>query len=62
MEPEATNVTLFIMIITGGIFLFSKNDLFISSNDLENRKTEPNRQEDKIIELCILLFYHYNFK
>jgi len=50
------------MIITGGIFLFSKNNLFISSNDLENRKTEPNRQEDKIIELCILLFYCYNFK
>ena len=32
-----------------GIFLFSKIDLFMNSNDLENKKTEPNKQQDKII-------------
>lgn len=55
MVPDATNVTLFIINIMRGIFLFSKNNLFISSNDLENRKTEPKRQEDKIIELHIFI-------
>ena len=30
-------------------FLFSKSDLFMSSNDLEHKKTEPNKKQDKII-------------
>ena len=34
MEPDATNVKLFIIINSWGIFLFSKSDLFINSNDL----------------------------
>lgn len=33
------------------VFSFSKNDLFSSSNDFEYTYTEPNKQEDKIIEL-----------
>jgi len=53
MEPDVTNVNPFIRINFCGIFLFSKSDLFINSNDLENKKTEPNKQQDKIIELYI---------
>jgi len=53
MEPDVTNITPFITINLCGIFLFSKSDLFMNSNDLENKKTEPNKQQDKIIELCI---------
>jgi len=36
------------------IFLFSNNDLFITSNDLQYIYTDPNKQDDKIIELCIV--------
>jgi hypothetical protein len=53
MEPDVTNVKPFIRIKLCGIFLFSPSDLFMSSNDLENKKTETNKQEDKIIELYI---------
>jgi len=53
MEPDVTNITPFITINLCGIFLFSKSDLFMNSNDLENKKTEPNKQQDKIIELYI---------
>ena len=62
MEPDVTNVTPFIRINLCGIFLFSKSDLFINFNDLKNKKTEPNKPQDKIIELNILLVYHYSFK
>ncbi len=37
MEPVVKNVNPFIKIILCGIFLFSKSDLFMSSNDLENK-------------------------
>jgi hypothetical protein len=53
-EPEIIQVNPFIIINLFDIFLFSKNDLFINSNDLENIYTEPNKQEDKIIELYII--------
>lgn len=53
MKPDVTNVKPFIRINLCVIFLFSKSDLFMNSNDLENKKTEPNKQEDKIIELYI---------
>lgn len=55
MELAITNVYVkpFIRINPYGIFLFSKNDLFMSFNDLENKKTEPNNKQDKIIELYI---------
>ena len=43
MEPDIINVKPFIRINLCGIFLFSKSDLFISSKDLENTKTEPNK-------------------
>jgi len=56
-EPEIIQVNPFIIINLFGIFLFSKNDLFIFSNDLENIYTEPNKQEDKIIELYIIYIY-----
>lgn len=35
MEPDATNVKPFIIINSRGIFLFSKNDLFINPNDVD---------------------------
>ena len=48
---DTTNVKLFIIINSRGIFLFSKNYLIINPND-----TEPDKEENKIIELNILLF------
>ena len=62
MEPDVTNIKPFIRINLCGIFLFSTSDLFMNSNDLENKKTEPNKQQDKIIELYIELVYHDSFK
>ncbi len=35
MELDATNVKPFIIINSCGIFLFSKNDLFIIPNDID---------------------------
>jgi hypothetical protein len=35
MEPDITNIKLLITINLCGIFLFTKLDLFINSNDLE---------------------------
>lgn len=37
MEPVNTNIIPFIIINLRGIFLFSKNDIFIISNDFENK-------------------------
>ena len=34
MELDATNIKPFIIINSRGIFLFSKSDLFIKSNDI----------------------------
>ena len=56
------NANTFIAINLSGIFLFSKSAIFISSNDLECIKTEPNKVEDNIIKLYILLFCYYIFK
>ena len=53
IEPDVTNVKPFIRFNLCGIFLFSKSDLFMSFNDLEHKKTEPNKKQDKIIELYI---------
>jgi hypothetical protein len=36
-------------------FLFSKNDIFITNNDVENRYTDPNKVEANKIELYINL-------
>lgn len=54
-EPENMKIELFIIIKLFGIFLFSKNDRFIACNDVENIYTEPNKQEDTIIELYIIV-------
>ena len=56
-EPEIIQVNPFIIINLFDIFSFSKIDLFINSNDLEYKYTEPNKQEDKIIELYIIYIY-----
>ena len=56
-EPEIIQVNPFITINLFDIFSFSKIDLFINSNDLEYKYTEPNKQEDKIIELYIIYIY-----
>lgn len=37
MEPDNTNIKPFIKINFCDIFLFTKNNLFINSNDLENK-------------------------
>lgn len=37
MEPVNTIVKPFIIINLRGIFLLSKNDIFINSNDFENK-------------------------
>ncbi len=56
MVAEKTNVRLFIIIISRGIFLFN-SVLFINLNDIDIKYTEPNKEENKIIELDILLLY-----
>ena len=56
IEPDTKNITPFIIINSFGIFLFSKSDLFINPSDIEDKYNEPNKQEDKIIYLYILLF------
>lgn len=61
-EPDNTKVKLFNRINWFGIFLFSICDILIVSNDLENKKMDPNKVPDKIIGLNILLFYCYRFK
>ena len=53
-EPEIIKVKPFIIIKLFGIFLFSKNDILIKNNDVENRETEPNKQENTIIESYII--------
>ena len=58
MEPEMIQVNPFIIINLFDIFLFSKNDLFINSNDFEYIYTEPNKQEDKTIDLYIMLIIY----
>jgi hypothetical protein len=35
MVVDSTNVKAFIIIISGGIFLFSKNDKLINPNDID---------------------------
>lgn len=55
-EPDIIHVKPFIKINLFGIFLFSINDIFINPNDVENIKTEPNKQEDKTILLYILFY------
>ena len=37
MEPDNTNVKPFIIINLCGIFLFSKSDIFINTNDIEHK-------------------------
>jgi hypothetical protein len=37
IEPEITNTKPFIIINLFGIFLFSKSDLFINTNDIEHK-------------------------
>ncbi len=37
MEPDTTNIKPFIKINLHGIFLFFISNLFINSNDLENK-------------------------
>jgi hypothetical protein len=61
-EPDNKKVKLFNRINWFGIFLFSICDILIVSNDLENKKKDPNKVPDKIIGLNILLFYCYRFK
>ena len=61
-EPDNTKVKLFNRINWFGIFLFSICEILIVSNDLENKKMDPNKVPDKIIGLNILLFYCYRFK
>ena len=61
MEPDVPIITPFISSNSCGIFLSSKNDLFTNSNDFDNKKNEPNKQEDKIIKLFILLVNKLSF-
>lgn len=56
-EPDNKKVNLFNRINWVGIFLFSICNILIVSNDLENKKMDPNKLPDKIIDLNILLFY-----
>jgi hypothetical protein len=49
-EPEMIQVNPLIRINSLDIFLFSTHALLIACNDVEYRYTEPNKQEDKIIE------------
>jgi len=57
-EPEIIRVKPFIIITGCAIVLFSSESVsFISFNDFENIKTEPNKQEDIIIHLRIILLY-----
>jgi hypothetical protein len=56
-EPDNKKVKLFNRINCFDIFLFSICEILIDSNDLENKKMEPNKVPDKIIDLNILLFY-----
>ena len=56
-EPDNKKVNLFNRINWVGIFLFSICNILIVSNDLENKKMDPNKVPDKIIGLNILLFY-----
>lgn len=37
MDPDNPNAKPFMIISLYGIFLLSKNDLFINANDLENK-------------------------
>lgn len=57
MEPDNKKVKLFNRINCFGIFLFSICEILIVSNDLENKKIDPNKLPDKIIDLNILLCY-----
>lgn len=57
MDPDNKKVKLFNTINWFGIFLFSICEILIVSNDLENKKMDPNKVPDKIIGLNILLFY-----
>jgi len=58
-EPDNKKVNLFNRINWVGIFLFSICNILIVSNDLENKKMDPNKVPDKIIGLNILLFYYF---
>ena len=49
IEPVANIVEQFNMYNSFGIFLSSKSALFVNANDTANKKTEPYKQDDKII-------------
>jgi hypothetical protein len=49
IEPDASIVKPFIINTPFDTFLSSKSALFVNINDVENKKIEPNKEEDKII-------------
>ena len=49
IEPNANIVKPFIIYNSFGIFLYSNSALFVNVNDVANKKTEPYKQDDKII-------------
>lgn len=49
IEPDTSIVKPFIINTPFGIFLSSKSTLFVNINDVENKKIEPNKEDNKII-------------
>ena len=62
IEPDANIVKPFIINNSFGIFLSSKSALFVNVNDVANKKTDPYKQDDKIIWLSIVFIYNNVFK